>query len=109
MSGSAVDVLRRQRLRDTDDHAADNGADGAVEAAERRGGEREHEDRLHRRGLQPELRDREHAGQRAERGGEAPPEHQHATDRVPPKARVDSEFEATARIASPTFVCWKSR
>ena len=77
-----VDVAGRERVGDADDQPADDRAEHAVEAAERRRREREHEDRLHRRRHEPGCRrDDERARQAADRGGQAPAEHQHPPDR----------------------------
>ena len=75
------DVHRGQVLQDADDPRRDDDADRARETAEDDGGQRVHEGAVEHPGRQRELRRDERAGDGAERRGEAPADHEQASDR----------------------------
>ncbi len=107
LRGREADVLADQVEEDAEQEAADHRAGGALEPAEHRRGEGVDQDRLHHRRLEELRRLRHQAGDRAEHRGEAPADASIQFTRTPTSDAAAGR-SAAARIASPSFVNWKS-
>ena len=79
----AAQVAAGVAEHDAEQHAADDRADRAVQAADHRGGEAEHEDRVHAVRVEERGRGDQHPGQRAEQPGQRPAQGQHPADPDP--------------------------
>ena len=80
-------VLADEVEEHAEQEAADHRAGGALEAAEHRCGKGIDQDRLHHRRLQELRRLGHQAGNRAEHGGEAPPDREHPVTLVGGRVR----------------------
>ena len=73
---------------DTEDQAADDGADRRVDPAEHGSGEGVDQHRLHHVRVEEDARRRQHSRDRAEHGREAPAEAEHQRDADADEARL---------------------